>query len=335
MTELHLETTTNRDLYFQTAAAEKGVKQIIIEKDYWVVWTLDRLFSLEGIKDKITFKGGTSLSKIYGVIQRFSEDIDISIDRSLFGFIDGKDPKNAESNTKKRKLMEDLVKTCTEYIQETLLINLQQSITDKLETRSGWTLTLDPTDSQTILFTYPSTPGSDTNIPQHIKIEFGSRTDHCPIENNNIKSYVKEELPDKVTEPNINIRNLKIERTFWEKATILHQHAHFPEDKPFPNGLSRHYYDLYCLLNFDIERNFTLDSRLLEKVVDHKNFYYRSKWANYDTAKKGTLKLIPEERISKLLEGDYKTMKEMFFGTYPAWADIIEKIALFEEEFNS
>lgn len=97
MNEIHLLSKNDRELFFRTAAEIKNMPFEIIEKDYWVVWVLERLFSLEKVKSHLTFKGGTSLSKVYGLIDRFSEDIDLSIEREFFGFGTPSDPENAPS----------------------------------------------------------------------------------------------------------------------------------------------------------------------------------------------------------------------------------------------
>jgi hypothetical protein len=133
---------------------------------------------------------------------------------------------------------------------------------------------------------------------------------------------------------NAEIRVLNIERTFWEKATILHQYAHYPDNKTVPERQSRHYFDFYCLLNSDGKTKALDNIDLLEKVAAHKNIYFKAAWANYLTAKKGSLKHIPEEKVMKAMEADYKAMNEMLAGEVPSWDDIIKKIKKFQTEIN-
>ena len=126
MKEIHLLTQDERDLFFRTAADIQNMPFEIIEKDFWVVWILGRLFSLEKVKSYLTFKGGTSLSKVYGLIDRFSEDIDLSIERGFFGFLA---PENAPSKKKQNLIIENLSQACTNYVQNELLSELTNTIT--------------------------------------------------------------------------------------------------------------------------------------------------------------------------------------------------------------
>lgn len=336
MTELFKELPKEREIYFSEATVITGISLPIIEKDYWVVWTLGQIFSLENLGTHLTFKGGTSLSKVYGIIERFSEDIDISIEKEFLGFNQVNDPEHAESKKKQKKAIESLANACSEYVQKDLLKELTLKMEKTLGRKEKWELSLDPKDpdKQTILFHYPHISSKNSYIKQSVKIEIGARSEHWPVSEHKIHSYLKDALKDKVEEAAVTVKVLNAERTFWEKATILHQYAHIPEDKIFPSRISRHYYDFYCLLNSDIKKIAASDHALLERVAIHKSIYFASAWANYETACRGTLKLIPPTRVLKALEGDYQHMKVMFFGEVPDWNRIIEKIHKFETEFN-
>lgn len=149
-----------------------------------------------------------------------------------------------------------------------------------------------------------------------------------------IQSYAKAALGKRIHESPVAIRVLDAERTFWEKATILHQYAHLPANKPLPARLSRHWYDFFRLLKSDIAAKALQQLELLERVADHKKVYFASTWANYDAARKGTLRLTPPARINAELEKDYGQMEPMFFGQIPEWKSILKAIKEFETEFN-
>lgn len=167
-----------------------------------------------------------------------------------------------------------------------------------------------------------------------MKIEFGARSEHWPVSEHKIQSYSKEALKEKIHEPEIFVRVLDAERTFWEKATILHQYFHLPIDKKLPPRLSRHFYDFFRLLNSEIKKTALAKVTLLERVATHKSIYFASGWANYATARKGTLKIFPPNRILKELEQDYALMAPMLLNEIPDWHLILNTIEEFEREFN-
>ena len=333
---LHLLSKEERALFFRTAAEIMHMPFEIIEKDYWVVWVLERLFSLVKMKSHLTFKGGTSLSKAYGLIDRFSEDIDLSIEREFFGFQAPSDPENAPSKKKQRAILDNLSQACSNYVQTEMLGDLKDAIGTKLGTTSDWRIfcDLEDPDAQTLLFEYPSETSKAGYIRPLVKIEIGARSEHWPVSEHKIQSYAKEALKEKIHEPETWVRVLNAERTFWEKATILHQYAHLPEDKKLPPRISRHFYDFFRLLNSEIKGKALVETALLERVAIHKSIYFASSWANYGTARKKTLKLFPPSRILKELEKDYHLMEAMFFREVPDWELILKTIENFEKEFN-
>jgi predicted nucleotidyltransferase component of viral defense system len=136
MKEIHLLSKNERGLFFKIAIEIKKIPLEIIEKDYWVVWVLERLFSLEKLRPYLTFKGGTSLSKIYGLIDRFSEDIDLSIEKDFFGAPHG--PENAPSKKKQNVIIDNLSKACSTYVQTEMLANLKDIFAAKLGINDGW-----------------------------------------------------------------------------------------------------------------------------------------------------------------------------------------------------
>lgn len=269
------------------------------------------------------------------MIDRFSEDIDVSIERAYLGFKDDKDPANVGTKQAKR-LLEELGEACQKFVRDDLFNLLGKVIKSKLGA-NGWKLEIDEDDNdeQTILFTYPKITSKTSNyIRPVVKIELGARSDHWPVSMQKISPYVAEILPAPLNKMEAEIRVLNIERTFWEKATILHKYAHYPKNKTVPERQSRHFFDFYCLLNSDGKAKALANIDLLEKVAAHKNIYFKAAWANYLTAKKGSLKLIPEEKVMKAMEADYKAMSEMFAGEVPSWDEVIKDVKEFEDDFN-
>ncbi|MGI6393987.1 MAG: nucleotidyl transferase AbiEii/AbiGii toxin family protein [bacterium] len=324
-----------RKLYFEQTAFLMKVASTIIEKDFWVCYTLSKLFSLPNIEQYLIFKGGTTLSKAYGIIERFSEDIDISIDRKSLGGREC-DPAEVGIGTKeKQRRLSKLQQLCRQKIDEEIKPLLLRTIREDVAPANNWALVKDNTDpdEQTLLFVYPSVlaVNKDGYIKPAVKIEMGARSDHSPSEICTIASYVAQTHKDSFKGYETKVKVLSAQRTFWEKATLLHAEYHRPLSKIMPARLSRHYYDMAML----IDKGVPLEEKLLGIVVEHKKIFFRSLWAKYDEAKKGTLRIFPNSERIKLLEADYKKMEEMFFVKPPAFSEILNTLLQWEKEFNN
>jgi hypothetical protein len=344
MDKVALLPADDRAALFGETGAGRGVANKIIEKDFWVCWTLKRLFGLQH-KDTATlvFKGGTSLSKAFGAIRRFSEDIDLSFDRADLGYTGDRDPeKEGISKKKADKLIEALVSDVEQHIDERLLPALRSAIVDQLgePTNGEWSLEIDPGDAQTVNFHYPTVlPVSDYEgmayITPRVKLELGAPGDPWPTEEKVIRSYAAEDYPDFFEDPNSTVTVLSAQRTFWEKATALHAEAHRPAETATPQYFSRHYYDLAMLLDTDEGKAAAADFDLLATVAKHKATFFRSGWASYDTAQPGTLQLLPSEARIKDLRADYRAMAPMMFDDKPpAFDGILAKIKTLQETIN-
>jgi hypothetical protein len=329
----------DRATYFREAAARMGLPPHVIEKDFWVCWTLKRLFWLESLKEHLLFKGGTSLSKAYRMIHRFSEDIDISIQRESLGFGGEKDPAAPElSNKERARRIDALADAVRSEIFEKVMPELDQMIGNQ-GLNESWTLTKDDTDpdQQLLAFAYPRTEltqDATAYLRPSVKIEFGARSDHWPAEIKEVQPYLAEEIPDAMHEPKVEVKVMDVRRTFWEKATILHQLAHLPADKPFPPRYSRHYSDVAEMITAKVADQAANDEELLKAVVEHKQTFFRSAWADYPTAKKGTLQLLPpKERVADLSK-DLDSMREMFFDQPPDANQVLQILDDWLTRFN-
>jgi hypothetical protein len=301
----------------------RNLAPAILEKDYWVCLTLGALFSLPEIGEHLVFKGGTSLSKVYGIIDRFSEDVDISFHRDYLGFGDDRDPEAATSNKQQKQRIDALQAACTSCIRKNLLPALSEKITSVLGSAEGWKIEVDPQDPQTLLFQYPQAGTLALSyIKPSVKIELGARSDHWPTENHTIQSYVGESLGLPIGIAAVQV--LAAERTFWEKATLLHAECHRPSEKPMPARYARHYHDLARLAKSPVAEKALADTGLRKRVVAHKSVYFRSASANYELAAPPTLRLIPDpERLAEL-EKDHDAMAPMFFTPPPPMSEILE-----------
>lgn len=339
---------TDRQTFFQESAARRGVRDTVIEKDFWVCWALERLCSVPDLADHITFKGGTSLSKAYGLIERFSEDIDLTIGRSAPYIRETENPMGQEISGKEReRRIVSVKKAVQEFITQTVLPSLNAAFEESLGTGTGWTLELDQNDKdqQTLLFFYPAVCGyggfgkdfgSDFQRPSYIrptvKLEFGARGETEPHEMRTISAYVAEEFPDSFMQGSFKVRTLSAERTFWEKATILHALHH---GSTLRDRMSRHYYDVFMMDKGGIAASATGKPDILEQVVRNKETLFRDGKASYGTATMTELKLVPAADREDDLRKDYEAMQEMFMGDFPSFDEIVKKMQSLEERIHS
>lgn len=334
---LQLSPTQRLELFEQTAQ-QTGMEAVIVEKDFWVCWTLRELFRLPRIGEHLIFKGGTSLSKVFKVIERFSEDIDVSIDRGWLGFGGNNEPEAGASNKEKQRRIEALQTACQQKIANELLPALTAAIAAKVRHEDKWSLQSDQEDldKQTLLLDYPTSfaPNATGYVRRMVKIELGARADHWPCETKTVTPYVAEQFPKSFKEACGEVKVLSAERTFWEKATILHAEFHRATEKPMPDRFSRHYCDFHELISKGIAESAVTKSELLTRVAQHKSLFFKSAWAKYDEAAKGTLRIAPAQHRIKALREDYAKMQQMFFGEPPPFEDILTVLQQWESDFN-
>lgn len=326
---------------FQASAAKRGVNAIVIEKDFWVCWLLKRLFLLPDLPAGVVFKGGTSLSKVWNLIDRLSEDVDLSVDRADLGFVDDTDPARAGSAKKRNKLLDNLADACAEMIRKQFVPMLTESISKTLSFRPGpmWWLEIVADDPQTVLFHYPlgrRRTRETGYVRSVVKLEFGARGEHWPSHWHDIQPFAAADVVSAFSAPTCRVKVVDAERTFWEKATILHMWHNAPADKTLTDRQSRHYYDVAKLYATEVGRRAIKDTSLLQSVAAHKAVFFHSKWAKYDEARPGTLRLIPPEARIPELERDYTLMREsMTFGIAPTLDEILAALKQCETEINS
>lgn len=329
------DTPEQRDEAFQEAAARLGMSKAIIEKDFWVCWSLKQLFALPSFGDHLIFKGGTSLSKAYDVIHRFSEDVDLSLDRTKLGFEGERDPGNPGlSGGMRKSLLHELQEASEAAVSGPLLAEIQTSLDASLE--QAFLLSVDPDDAQTLLFAYPSSSkASGSYVKPIVRFEFGARGVHLPAEVREISPYVHQAFPDFLGSGRVDVKVLGVERTFWEKATILHMLYHQDAAKPLADRMSRHYYDMAQLIGHEAKSRAVDSLGMLEQVAHHKSVFFKAAWAKYETAKPGSLKLMPKAELITALRRDYSGMREMIIGEAPGFDDILGTIETFETEINN
>ncbi len=330
-----------RSEFCAQAQLRLGLPAASIEKDFWVCWILRELFTLPEWGANLTFKGGTSLSKGWKLIERFSEDIDIVVGRDFLGFSGDKSPDAAPSKKQRRARLDALKRECQTRIHAGLLPVLLTRLCNALPAKDSWDLVPatpdeDP-DGQTLLFHYPvSLAAPATYLRPVVKIEMGARSDTEPSASPLIRPYLAEAFPDTFELSEFAVHALLPERTFWEKAMLLHEETYRPAGKTRKVRLARHYYDLWCLIQKGVADRARQDLGLFTRIATHREIYFNWSWMDYATLHKGTLRIVPLDDQMAVWRRDYAAMREeMFFGEVPSFDVIMRAVKDFERSFNT
>lgn len=319
-----------RLILFRNTAANYGLSEGIVEKDFWVCWTLDYLFHQSPWANHLAFKGGTSLSKSFDLIHRFSEDIDLILDWHLLESAQ-KDPWAQRSKNQQDKLNKALNAETEVFLREQFVPRLHEDFAQLLV--DEFQIEVDEHETQTVNFTYPKLFGEDSILPM-VRLEIGALAAWTPTTQSEIISYAAQQYGRIFQKPSTSVLTVMPERTFWEKVTILHKEA-FRTNGNFPARYSRHYYDLFCMNASPVKAAAFRDLDLLARVVTFKDRFYPAGNAHYDLAKPGTMRLLPPEDCLPVLRDDYAHMRNMLFGEIPSFEEIMACIARLEKEINS
>lgn len=312
-----------RELFNETAI-RKGTTPAIIEKDFWVTWILSKIFHDPDLSSILMFKGGTSLSKVFNVIERFSEDIDLILD---WNTITQNDPLLKRSNTKQGDFNTSLNKEAHKLLTEKLLPIFKKLLAPTCTCELNQNMPL------TINVIYPAV-FSDAYLHPQVLLEIGPLAAWLPSNQYSITSFAAQSFPQLFEQSTGNVKAIVAERTFWEKATILHHEANRPADSKLPLRYSRHYYDLAMLTLSSIKQTALEQANLLKDVVEFKQKFYPRTWAKYDECLIGKLKLTPPDYRVSGLSADYKQMRTMIFGDYPEFNEILSILHKLEDEVN-
>ena len=335
MDRLAQSETKARGELFERTGDRVDIHPGLVEKDFWVCWTLKHLFSIPEFESRLLFKGGTTLSKIFGVIRRFSEDIDMAVDYVALGFTGDRDPLTPMSNTKRTKLLDEMLMVCRDYIASDFLSSLRSRMAEILPPDADWDLYVDPEDGHIVNFRYPAAAEKVDYVRPEVRLELGTHAEFIPNDHYTVKPYAAEQYPEAFNHPDCTVRAIKIERTFWEKLTILHQERFRTSERGEPSRFSRHYYDTYMMMQHSADCRAALQSPdLLHRVVEHKKRFYPRRWARYDLAVPATLQLMPSDDWLDYLRRDYETMQVMMFGESPSFDEIVDGLQSLEDEIH-
>lgn len=306
-----------------------GLPAIAIEKDWWVTLCLYASFSLP-YSEHIIFKGGTSLSKGWNLIERFSEDIDLAIDRKFFGF------EGDISKTQIRKLR----KQSCEFISTEFLNGLTQTFTD-WGAIAECELFAQPVndsdkDPQVIEIHYDSVVDTSEYLPQRVLIEVSSRSMMEPAEKRKINSFLGVNFPKlSFATDTFLIPTVLPQRTFLEKIFLLHEEFSQATEKIRIDRLSRHLYDLVRLMDTVHGVAVIQDRELYNTIVAHRVKFNPLRGLDYGNHTPDKIKIVPPETVIKYYENDYAEMtKFMIYGEALNFDGLIKKISELQTRIN-
>lgn len=309
----------------------KGLPAFVIEKDWWVCILLKAIFQSQ-YADSIIFKGGTSLSKAYSLIDRFSEDIDLIIDRHLLGFDD------LNSGTKIKKLRKAAGSFIINEFREELIHQLDELGIERELYEIRYNDHVDDTsDPNTLEVYYHSVvPVSNPYIEQRVLLELGARSLTEPAETKSIISLIDEKYKDlPFTEGEFNVQVVVPRRTFIEKVLLLHEEFSKPIDKIRTDRLTRHLYDLDKMMDAGYGEKAISDDELFETIVQHRKTVTSLRGLDYSNHEKGKLRIIPPDEVISKWKEDYKVMQEnMIVGNSLGWDELLKRIKQIENIFN-
>ena len=316
------------DIYRQISN-RTGIPIFAVEKDWWVVQTLSVIFGME-VGQHLVFKGGTSLSKAWKLIERFSEDIDLAIDRDFFGY-DGELSKKERGKLRKASGI---------YVDTVFFNELKSAFEANgfTDLRMELVQEVESDKDRTIHIFYPNVIPSPGYVQPKIQLEIGCRSLREPFTIQPIASLVDESYPDsEFAREAVNVPTVNPERTFLEKIFLLHEEFQRPAEKMRVDRLSRHLYDVFKLSGKDFAVKALSNRELYRTIVDHRYKFNRIGHINYNLHQPQTIDMLPPTQVMDAWKADYATMVEqMIYETNPpTFNELISELTRLKEKINS
>lgn len=314
---------------FTEAGRSLGLLPFAVEKDWWVVHTLAVIYTMD-CAGSLVFKGGTSLSKGWNLIQRFSEDIDLALDREYLGF--SGELQNADVRRLRRKSYEYLTETFTPELQKKFAEVGFTEVTIKYREVPNH-----DQDPMVIEVYYSKLTEKDTYLKPGVLVEVGSRSLQEPFTDRSFATMVAENYPGQpYADKPVTIPTVNPERTFLEKIFLLHEEFQKPEDKRRVEGLSRHLYDIEILSRTEFSETALKDSDLYNTIVAHRSKFSRISGVDFANHRPDKIKFIPPDTVLPDWEADYNGMKEnMIYGEALPFSELIEKLKVLQSRINA
>jgi len=319
-----------RQTILAKVAEEKGIDDNAVEKDFWVSMVLKAIFSLASSKG-INFKGGTSLSKGWSLIERFSEDCDLAIDRGKLGF--GKELSGTQRNKLRKK--------SKQFIEDILVLELEKALSG-LGLSQYCKIDVPPTkesdkDPVEFFVEYDSVlQEKNPYIAEKVKIEISCRSLIEPYELIGMRSMIEDAYPDEpFTEPPFEVPTVLPGRTFLEKIFLLHEEFNRPGGGANVERLTRHFYDIEKMMDKTFAVEAMHNESLYSDIVEHRRKFTAWSGLDYQNHHPSKISFLPPESLTEALKDDYKKMQEgLIYGKSLAYDELIERLAVLQERFK-
>lgn len=326
-----LKHTPERQLeLLSQASSRSGLPAMAIEKDWWVTLALKAVFQTPWA-DAMVFKGGTSLSKSWGLIDRFSEDIDLVLDRAVLGYTGNL------SKTKIKALRRD---SCA-FISGEFRDVLEQQLLDMGVSAELFSLTVKETiehdrDPQVLVLDYTSVLDKDPYLREAVLIEIGARSLREPAEQREIKSLIGQALEsDEIAGAPFSILTVTPTRTFLEKIFLMHEEFSKTEEKVKSERMSRHLYDIECIMRTEHSEKALANKELYQGIIAHREKFNVLRGLDYNGHRPATIRFLPPEELLKDWEADYKAMREsMFYGESLPFKELMTRLRALQKRIN-
>lgn len=310
---------------------DNSLSQVIIEKDAWVTAVLRALFALD-YADSLSFKGGTSLSKCWNLIERFSEDIDIAINRAYFGF-------SGDTFTI-RQISKNLRKATCKFVRNNLQFDLARQMKANGVPADLFSIKMNITpittvDPEKVIIEYKSVFNENPYIKNTVVLEIGGRSMAEPLQRLKIQSFIDNHFPQAIfAEKPFAVNVVMPERTFLEKIFLLHEEFSKPRELIRTERMSRHLYDLERITNTPVAGNALKNKELYQSIVAHRRMFTAVKGVDYSTFMPENIRIIPPEKMMTQWENDYNKMQTMIYGEFLSFNELIAKIKILNERVN-
>lgn len=324
---------------FLAAANRLGAPVANVEKDFWVCWTLNALFRERPAGDpRLLFKGGTSLSKAHGLIRRFSEDIDITVFRDDLGQPATVEDLAGMSKKKRRARLDAIRDACRAYITGPLHVFLAAQLAGVAGEAARVEIDADDPEGQTLLIYYPAVaPPDSAYVRPAVRVEAGAKSALNPNRSVAVRPYVAEEAVGLDLTVH-DVTAIEPARTFWDKVAIAHGLRRWHDRRGVlrqeGQRVSRHYYDLHCLLGLDVGSAALQDTGLGADCVRHARMFFDRPDYDLASAAPGGFAIVPTGSMVDALRRDYANMTAMIFGPPPAFDEILASLDRIQRTLN-